>query len=295
MQGCYVDRMIIGRRVVERRFPTISTWTMELMKNRQEVEQNVGGFGRGFYVDRMVKEDVDRDKALLSNMDQAILCEEECNNIQDVSLDGTDNMSDVISPSEAMEEVYKAGVVMAQGITNFVDKLKVVPSSIRNLQCFKVAARTGRSLVGLTGIDPPLGREETVAALTQAMSDEPFHNPEWLQALETMMEAVDKKIEFDNYQPNWDLFGDYENEVNFFSENAIMYSMLLGSKGTSNRGGTINMSEAADEQNNDTTGNANDPHGVSSHQVTVVEIEFHFYCLYITLLTYRISIFFENL
>lgn len=210
---------------MERRFPTISTWTMELMKKRQDVEQNAGGFGRGFYVDRMVKEDVDRDKALLRNIEQTILCEEECNNIPEVSLDGTDNMSDVISLSKAIEDVYNAGCVMALGITVFVDKLKVVPSSIRALQCFKVAARTGCSLVGLTRTDQPLEREEAVATLTQAMTDEPFHNPEWLQALETMMKAIDKKIEFDNYQPNWDLFGDYENnEVKRIMKYAIMSS-----------------------------------------------------------------------
>lgn len=60
--------------------------------------------------------------------------------------------------------------------------------------------------------------------------------------------------------------------------------MLFVSKGTSNKGGTFNMSEAVDETNNDTTGNANDTQIVSSHQVTGVEIEFHCYYLYVTLL-----------
>ena len=60
-----MDRMIVGRRTVERRFPSINMWELEALKAREALEINAGGFGLGYYDDRMPQQLVDDDKALI--------------------------------------------------------------------------------------------------------------------------------------------------------------------------------------------------------------------------------------
>ena len=57
--------------------------------------------------------------------------------------------------------------------------------------------------------------KDQVETLAQNLDDEDLQNPDWLAAIEKMMSALDKKIELENYMPNWNLFDGDDSQVCF--------------------------------------------------------------------------------
>ncbi|KAL1545817.1 hypothetical protein AAHA92_22497 [Salvia divinorum] len=196
----YVDRYVHCRRRLNRSYPTVKGWTKELMKMRQADEDKMGRFGLGSWEHR-----INREEILKAEAEQAA---RDCDKSR--SEQNVDNVHDA---DRAMNELMKAGVQMASAITVFVDKLKAVPQSMKGVGIFKIATEAAMNLMGLTQVNPVDRPEnaDVVHNLTQAMHDEDCNNTQWLDAVEAMMKAYERKMELDYDGPTFSLGFDFTN------------------------------------------------------------------------------------
>lgn len=191
-------------------------WELEALKAREALEINAGGFGLGYYDDRMPQQLVDDDKALIRAQEQQIL--DEVNDMAgpSTSAETKQQHNEEIEARKFTADVYRAGNLLADGIFKFAATLHAPPEHIREMNSFKVASAAG--LIMLTNGKREKRRMKTkdqVETLAQNLDDEDLQNPDWLAAIEKMMSALDKKIELENYMPNWNLFDGDDSQVSF--------------------------------------------------------------------------------
>ena len=194
--------MVHCTRTVERRFPTFFGWNAENLKKRQKDETITGGFGKSYLTETLSNDALRSQKDILAKEEERICAEG--NNNPHVPPGNKDGTKSNIHKTYYRELVL-AGKKMADAIAAFVAKLAEAPQDFRDKECFRMAAYFGRTLIGLS--EKPDGTaEETVVNFTQAMADEDLNDPEFLEALEAMMKAIDTRLEFENFVPNFNLF-----------------------------------------------------------------------------------------
>ncbi|KAL1564174.1 hypothetical protein AAHA92_06551 [Salvia divinorum] len=191
---CYVDRMVHCTRTVERCFPTFLGWTAENLKKRQKDEKATGGFGKAFLTPTLSNDALDRQKDIHAKEESIIFAEDFGDKV---------NPQEDQPPTESnihkkfIDELLAAGKQIADAITDFVGKLSAAPANVRDMDCFKIATNTCRTLVGLTD-RPESTSAKTVLNFTQAMEDGDLNNPEWLEAIEVMMKGIDTRLEIES-------------------------------------------------------------------------------------------------
>ncbi|KAL1564504.1 hypothetical protein AAHA92_06834 [Salvia divinorum] len=193
----YVDIYVHCRRRLKRSFPMVKGWMNELLKSRQDDEEKEQGFGMGNLDKRINKEEIPKN--------EEARIEKEREKAATSRVNGDESL-------KAMDELMDAGVRMASAITLFVEKLNVVPQNIREMKYFKIATSARRNLMGLSQ-EQPTENAKVVTNLTQAMHDDDIDNPHWIEAVEAMMIAFEKKSEIDRKEdiPSFSLnvdFGD---------------------------------------------------------------------------------------
>ena len=95
---------------------------------------------------------------------------------------------------------------LAAAVEGWVDDFKKIPIKLMEESCFRLGTQMGKKQLGLADELVPTD-EVIVETLTQAKEDEEEFNPEWIAAIERMMQAYDKKlkIEDDFERPSFEL------------------------------------------------------------------------------------------
>ncbi|XP_042023221.1 uncharacterized protein LOC121770556 isoform X2 [Salvia splendens] len=79
----------------------------------------------------------------------------------------------------------------------FFRLLKDLPPGLRRLKSTKIICYATMKLLGLSQAQPKNGKEvDLVSMLRQALKDEKFDCPEWIEAMECIVETIERKSEF---------------------------------------------------------------------------------------------------
>ena len=152
-------------------------WTTETLKQREDAERDQFGTGR-------LEDRVDKEKYLM---------DEEARRLQAV------NRGDGAAPStnrakRIRDKFIASSVLMGHAITTWVEDFKMIPVELLEDQGIRVGSQIGKKLLGLED-EIVVQDEEIVTQLTQARQDEEEYSPEWIEEMEKMMSAYDKKKE----------------------------------------------------------------------------------------------------
>ena len=132
------------------------------------------------------------------------------------------------------DKFIASSVLMGHAITTWVEDFTMIPVELLEDQGIRVGSQIGKKLLGLED-EIVVQDEEIVTQLTQARQDEEEYSPEWIEEMEKMMSAYDKKKEiargFD--RPSFVLEG-FECPDPFASQQTQPTDMAGGSGTTNN-------------------------------------------------------------
>lgn len=172
MQMLYVDRVVHFNRTVSRVFPTIHGWTATILRQRQKMEIEAGGFGLGFVEGRIEQPD-------------EVLHEDTRKGKEKETLHSPD-----VYTSELIGTMSNA----ASAMSTFLKKLKNAPEDVVQTPRFQAALEMSKFLV--TSAATETNTEGPAATSSQANLDE---SPEWDECLNNMMEAWEMMQEYPSF------------------------------------------------------------------------------------------------
>ncbi|XP_042049708.1 uncharacterized protein LOC121795270 isoform X2 [Salvia splendens] len=171
----YVDRVVDIRRRVIRAWPTIKGWTLESLKQREDLERDQFGTGR-------LESRLDKDRWLAEH-----------DITRRTGVAGGDSSTTSTHRAKRLRDKFIASSsVLANAISIWLDDYKSIPEELLEDDCFRVGSQIGRKLLGITEQELQ-GDDEITTRLTQARLDEEEYSQDWIDEMEKMMAAYDKK------------------------------------------------------------------------------------------------------
>ena len=169
-----MDRVVHIRRRVDRAWPTIKGWTTETLKQREDAERDQFGTGR-------LEGPIDKQKYLL---------DAEARRVEALAR-GAGAAPSRHRAKRIRDKFVSSSVLLGHAISTWVDDFRMIPVELLEDECVRVGSQIGKKLLGLE--EDVVEEADIVSRLTQAREDEEEYSQEWIQEMEKMMAAYDKK------------------------------------------------------------------------------------------------------
>ncbi|KAL1538259.1 hypothetical protein AAHA92_27023 [Salvia divinorum] len=110
----------------------------------------------------------------------------------DIEADAT-----TLKARKIQNELTTAVHKVREATSAFFTLLKDAPPHVRRLKSVKILCYAMMKLLGFTRAQPQNGKEAVlVSMMRQAMKDEKFDCPEWIESMEVVVETIERRSEF---------------------------------------------------------------------------------------------------
>ncbi|KAL1554277.1 hypothetical protein AAHA92_14855 [Salvia divinorum] len=204
--ACYVDRVVHGKKMINRCYPTVKGWTAELMKEREKLELKMEAFGLGHLYERY-------KKLPHEEVEEEVACGSQSESIPTHTGEAGSSIRN--ERRTFMRDWNLCFNEMLSSASKMVRLLQGAPDHVKSMDSFKIVCDTTRKAMGVAQEE-----DENVIhdaeTMSHTMCNDDLDDPEWIDVIISLTKAAEEKyiLKDRNEFPTFTLIPEWQNTCN---------------------------------------------------------------------------------